>query len=77
MSARGIPDQDLPENQDPDVMYTTDQMTGEQTPFGKDGKPVESKKSDAGSDDKPAAKKAAADKKEGGDGSRTSTGDRK
>lgn len=33
MSARGIPVQDLPENQDPSVRYTVDEMTGKVTPF--------------------------------------------
>lgn len=61
--SRGIPEQDKPENQDPAVRNTLDQMTGEVTEWDEDKK----KKSDSQSDkdetvDKPAAAKRAASK---------------
>lgn len=41
MSVRGVPAQDLPENQDPDVAHSVDAMTGEKIPFGEERKQVE------------------------------------
>jgi hypothetical protein len=33
VSVRGIPEQDKLENQDPDVLFMTDELTGERTPI--------------------------------------------
>lgn len=46
MSVRGVPVQDLPENQDPDVAHTVDAMTGEKIPL-KGAKKAEAPKREA------------------------------
>lgn len=51
--SRGVPVQDLPENQDPAVRYTLNEVTGEITPWPEEETPAPKKKA--------AAKKAAAD----------------
>lgn len=54
MSVRGIPEQDKLENQDPDVLFNTDELTGEVTPIEVPGAKPAPKKAD-----KPAPKKEA------------------
>jgi hypothetical protein len=50
MSVRGVPVQDLQENQDPSVAYFLNEQTGEKTRF--DGKPVVDEKEEADDDEK-------------------------
>lgn len=44
MSARGIPAQDLPENQDPGTAYVLNEQTGERTPLAVPTPEVEDEK---------------------------------
>lgn len=57
--SRGIPVQDLPENQDPSVRYTLDEMTGMKTQWDKEqGSAIsEDEKSEIDEDEKPEPKK--------------------
>lgn len=51
---RGVPEQDLPENQDESVRYMVDEMTGRKTRLDEKGNPIEDEESkDSESVEKP------------------------